>query len=101
MLGQLERGLAAELHDDAMQRAIGAFGVDDLQYVLRRERLEIEPVGGVVVGRPRLRIAVDHDGLVADFLEREGGMATAVVELDALADAVWTAAEDDDLLLVG
>ena len=101
MLGQLERGLAAELHDDAMQRAVGALGVDDLQHVFRRERLEIEPVGGVVVGRHRLRIAVDHDGLVADFLEREGGMAAAVVELDALADAVGPAAEDDDFLLVG
>ncbi len=99
-LGELERRLPAELHDDAVQRAVAALGVDDLQHVLRRERLEIEPVGGVVVGRHRLRIAVDHDGLVADLLEREGGMAAAVVELDALADTVGTAAEDDHLLLV-
>jgi hypothetical protein len=42
-----------------------ALDVDDLQHVLGRQRLEIEPVGGVVVGRDRLRIAVDHDGLVA------------------------------------
>ena len=78
-----------------------ALGVDDLEHVLGGERLEIEPVGGVVVGRHRLRIAVDHDGLVADSLQREGGMAAAIVELDALADAVRPAAEDDDLLLVG
>ena len=76
-------------------------GVDDLQHVLGGERLEIEPVGGVVVGRHRLRIAVDHDGLVAGLLQREGGVAAAIVELDALADAVRPAAEDDDLLLVG
>ena len=101
MLGELERGLAAELHDDAMQRAIAAFGIDDLQYVFRRQRLEIEPVGGVVVGRHRFRIAVDHDGLVADFLQREGGVTAAIVEFDTLADAVGTAAENDDLLFVG
>ena len=77
-----------------------ALGVDDLQHVLGGERLEIEPVGGVVVGRHRLRIAVDHDGLVADLVQREGGVAAAVVELDALADAVRPAAEDHDLLLV-
>ena len=99
-LGELERRLAAELHDDAVQRAVGALGVDDLDHVLGGERLEIEPVRGVVVGRHRLRIAVDHDGLVADLLEREGGVAAAIIELDALADAVRAAAEDDDLLLV-
>ena len=99
-LGELERRLPAELHDDAVQRAVGALGVDDLQHVFRRQRLEIEPVGGVVVGRHRLRIAVDHDGLVARLLQREAGVAAAIVELDALADAVRPAAEDDDLLLV-
>ena len=92
---ELERRLAAELHDHAVQRAVRALGVDDLQHVLRRQRLEIEPVGGVVVGRHRLRIAVDHDGFVAGLLQREGGVAAAIVELDALADAVRPAAEDD------
>ncbi len=100
MLGELERRLPAELHDDAVQRAVGALGVDDLQHVLRRQRLEIEPVRGVVVGRHRFRIAVDHDGLVARLLQREGGVAAAIVEFDALADAVGAAAEDDHLLLV-
>ena len=40
-------------------------GVHDLEHVLEGERLEVEPVGGVVVGRDRLRVAVDHHGLVA------------------------------------
>ena len=31
------------------------------------------------------------------FLEREGGVAAAIIEFDALADAVRPAAEDDDL----
>ena len=73
---------------------------DDLEHVLGGQRLEIEPVGGVVVGRDGLRIAVDHDRFVAGVGEREAGVAAAIVELDALADAVRAAAEDDHLLAV-
>ena len=51
--------------------------------------------------RHRLRVAVDHDGLEAGLLQRIGGVDAAIVELDALADAVRAAAEDDDLLAVG
>jgi glycosyltransferase involved in cell wall biosynthesis len=71
--------------------------VDDLQHVLERQRLEVEAVGGVVVGGDGLRVAVDHDGLVAVLAHGEGGVHAAVVELDALADAVRAAAEDHDL----
>ena len=70
-LGQAERGLAAELHDDAGHRAGLLLGVHDLEHVLERQRLEVEPVGGVVVGGDRLRVAVDHDGLVAGVAQRE------------------------------
>jgi hypothetical protein len=55
---QLERRLTAVLHD----RACRLFFVDDFEHVLERERFEIKPVGGVVVGRHGLRVAVDHDG---------------------------------------
>ena len=98
---EFQRGLAAELHDDAMQRAVLAFGGDDFQHVFGGQRLEIQPVGGVVVGRHRFRVAVDHDGFIAGVMQREAGMAAAVIELDALADPVRSAAEDDDLLRVG
>ena len=98
---EFQRGLAAELHDDAVQRAVLAFGGDDLQHVLGGQRLEIQPVGGVVVGRHRFRVAVDHDGFIAGVVQREAGMAAAIVELDALADPVRSAAENDDLLRVG
>ena len=97
-LGELQRCLPAKLHDDALQAAVLLLGCDDLEHVLGRERLEVEPVGGVVVGRHRLRVAVDHDRFVARGREREAGVAAAVVELDALPDAVGAAAEDDDLL---
>ena len=98
--GELQRRLAAELHDDAEQRPASLLDADDLEHVLGGQRLEIEPVGGVVVGRDGLRVAVDHDRLVARLAQREAGVAAAIVELDALADAVRAAAEDDDLLRV-
>ena len=64
---EIERRLPAELHDDA----IGLFGVDDVEHVFQRERLEVEAVAGVVVGGDGLRIAVDHDRLDAHLLQRE------------------------------
>ena len=93
---EAQRGLAAELDDDPLRLLL----LEDVHHVLEGEGLEVEPVGGVVVGRDRLRVAVDHDGLVPLLLEREGGVAAAVVELDALPDPVGAAAEDDDLLAV-
>ncbi len=53
---------------------------------------------GVVVGRDGLGVGVDHHRLEAQLLGGEGRVHAAVVELDALADAVGPAAEDDDLL---
>ena len=91
---ELERRLAAELHDHALGLLVG----DDVGDVLEGERLEVEAVGGVVVGRDRLGVAVDHDRLVAQLADGQRGVHAAVVELDALADAVRAAAEDDDAL---
>jgi hypothetical protein len=90
---QLQRRLPAVLHDDAD----GPFLVDDFQHILQRHRLEVEAVAGVVVGGDGLRIAVDHDGLVAVLAQRQRGMHAAVVELDALADAVGPATQHHDL----
>src|SRR3712207_5514011 len=59
--------------------------------------LEVEAVRGVVVGRNRLGVAVQHDRLVARIRQRERGVDAAVVELDALADAVGAGTEDQDL----
>ena len=71
------------------------------QHVLQRQRLEVQTVAGVVVGGDGLGIAVDHDGLVAVFSEGKRRVAAAVVELDSLADAVWPAAQNDDLPACG
>jgi hypothetical protein len=97
---QLQRGLAAILDDHAQQLALCSFGLDQLQHVFGGQRFEIEPVGGVVVGGDGFGVAVDHDGLNAHLFEREGGVAAAIVKLDALADPVRAAAQDDRLLAV-
>ena len=81
---QLERRLPAVLDDEPLR----LLDPDDLEHVLEGERLEVEPVAGVVVGGDRLRVAVDHDGLEPGLPQREAGVHAAVVELDALADAV-------------
>ena len=97
--GQGQRGLAAELDDDALDRTHLLFGLVDLEHVFEGERLEIQTVGHVVIGRHGLRVAVNHDRVIvlAQFLH---GVHTGVVELDALADAVRTGAEDDHGLAV-
>ena len=94
---QLERRLAAEGDDDAHQVAELLLRLDHVEDVLERERLEVQAVGRVVVGRDRLGVAVDHHGLEAGVGQGEAGVDAAVVELDALADAVGPRAEDDHL----
>ena len=97
--GQLQRGLAPEADDHADQPSGaargGLFGLDHVGQVLVGQWLEVEAVGGVVVGRDRLGIAVDHDGLEPGVAQRHRRVHAAVVELDALADPVGSRAEDD------
>ena len=92
--GQIQRGLSAELHDDA-----GALlALVDVHHVFERQRFKVELIAGIVVGRDRLRIAVDHDGLKASIAQRKGGVTAAVVKFNALANAVRAATEDHDRL---
>lgn len=96
-VGEPEGRLTAELHDDADELAGLRFCMDDLEHIFERERLEVQAIGGVVVGRDRLGVAVDHDRLEAGVPQGEARVHAAVVELDALADAVGARAENDDL----
>ncbi len=95
--GERQRRLAAELHDNALDRTHLLLGLVDLQHILEGERFEVQAVGHVVIRGHGLRIAVDHDGVIvlAQFLHR---VHAGVVELDALADAVRTGTEDDHRL---
>ena len=100
-LGEFQGRLPAELHDDTLDAAVLAFLAHDFQHVLGCQRLEIEAVRRVVVGRDGLGIAVDHDRLIARLREGESRVTAAIVEFDALADAVRAASQDDDFLASG
>ena len=89
---QVEGGLATELDDDP----IGLFNFDDVHDVFKGQRLEVETIGGIVIGTHRLGITVHHDGLVAVFFQGKGGMHAAIVELNALPNAVRPTTENDD-----
>jgi hypothetical protein len=58
------------LYDHTNRRSGGGFVLADGEDIFERERLEVEAVAGIVIGRDRLGIAVDHDGLVAIFAQR-------------------------------
>ena len=90
---QLQRGLAAELNN----HPIGALGFDHVEHVFEGQRFEVEAIAGVVIGGHRLRVAVHHHRGQPLLLQGKGGVAAAVVELDALADPVGTAAQDHHL----
>ena len=79
----------------------GLLSFDDIQDVLIRQRLEVQPVRGVVIGAHGFRVAIDHDRLDALFAERKRGVYATVIELDALPDAIGTAAQYHDLLPIG
>ena len=95
---QFERRLSAVLHDAGDVGAVLLLARDDAGNVLERQRLEIQAIDRIVIGRHRLRVAADRDGLEALFAQGERRMTTAIVELEPLPDPVGTAAEDDDLL---
>src|SRR5207245_8898845 len=93
---QIERRLAAELRD----RAPAFLALIDVQHVLQREGLEEKFVARIIIGRDGFRVGIDHERLEAVLLKRERRMNTAVIEFDALADAIRAATENHHLALV-
>ena len=92
VLGELDGRLAAEGH----HHAHGLLHGDDVHHVLGIERLEVQPVGGIVVGGDGLGVVVDDDHIVAQLLEGPHAVDGGVVELDALADADGAGAQHHD-----
>ena len=92
---QFQRRLSAILDDHALR----LLDMDDLKHILQGQGFEIQAVGGIVIRRDRLRVAVDHDGLEAVRAAGHGGMHAAVIELDTLPDAVGTTAQHHDLVI--
>jgi len=78
--------------------AAGLLPAHDLEHVLQRQGLEVQLVRDVEIGRDRLGVRVDHDRLETELAQRQASPDAAVVELDALPDAVRPAAEDHDAL---
>src|SRR6266516_6242476 len=94
-IGEIERRLSAELHD----YAFGFFLIVNIEHVLKRKRLKIKFVAGIVIGRNRFRIGVNHDGFETELAQGEGGVDAAIIEFDALANAVGPATENHDFAL--
>ena len=76
------------------------FLVDNVQHVLRSERLEIKSVGNVKVGRNCFRIVVYDNRFVTGFAQSPNGMDGAIIKLNALPDTNRTGTEYDNLFLV-
>src|SRR5215216_6169591 len=94
--GEVERSLPAKLNNDSDW----LLTVNHIQYMFQCERLEIQAVGGVVIGGDRLRIAVIHDGFISHLGQRKGRLTTTVIEFDPLTDTIGSAAQDQNLLPV-
>ena len=68
----------------------------NFQYIFQRQWLEIEPVGNIVVGGDGFGIAIDHDGLIAIFAQRQRRVHTAIVEFNPLPDPVRATSQHHD-----
>mmetsp|Transcript_68195 Transcript_68195/g.162793 ORF Transcript_68195/g.162793 Transcript_68195/m.162793 type:complete len:272 (+) Transcript_68195:3355-4170(+) len=95
--------LAVQRHRDVVRRlpADGehdAHGVLALVYVhhhLEGDLLEVKHLALVVVRRDRLRVAVEHDGLVPELAQLADAPHAAPVELDRRPDAVHAGSEHE------
>jgi hypothetical protein len=87
-LREVDRRLPAELEDrrNVERMVVARLVTDDLQHALGVERLEVEAVGGVKIGRDRLGVGVDHDRGNAGIAKGTCGLDGRIVELDPLTD---------------
>ncbi len=83
------------MHDDAD----GRFFLIDAQHIFGCQRLKIQFVRGIVIGRNSFWIAVDHDGFKTHLFQGKRRMDTAIVKFNALTNTVGAAPEDHDFLL--
>ena len=75
--------------------AVRLFGGDYAHHILRRERLEIQPVRRIKIGRNGFRVVVDDHDLVAALPQRPYAVHGGIIKLDALADADRPRAEHE------
>ena len=80
---------------------VGPLARDDLLEKLRRQRLDVRPVGDLRVRHDRRRVAVDEDHFQPLVAQRLARLRARVVELARLADDDRTGADDEHALDVG
>ena len=74
----------------------GLLCLKDLFDIFIIQWFKIKAVGGIVIGRNRLRVVVDDDDIVAQFPQCPDAMDRAVIEFNTLPDTDRTGAKDDD-----
>src|SRR6266850_1648971 len=94
---QIQGCLPAKLHNHSFR----LFYVYDVHHIFERQRLEIETIRCVVVGRDGLRIAIDHDRLESGFVQRKRRVAATVVKFNSLANPIRTRPKNHDFAAVG
>ena len=99
--GQFERCLAAELHNYPFQSAVFLFFGENFQNIFSRQRFKIKAVRCVIIGRNGFGIAIDHDGFITGFGQRETGMAAAIIKFDPLTDPVGAPPQNHHFVAVG
>ena len=92
---QLDWRLAAKGNNDAFW----LLNLNNVHDIFKGQRLEIESIRGVIVCRDRLRVAVNHDRLIALLAKSVGSMDAAVVKLNALTNTVRTSGKNHDAWL--
>ena len=80
-LRQLYSCLSAKRNDDAYR----LLDLKDIHNVLGGERLKIQPVRGIIVGRNGFGVVVDYNNVIAKLLKRPYAVNGRIVKLDSLS----------------
>ena len=106
---QIQRSLAAKLHNDANNsttaraiiNAAAVKALNTVQRVFKRERFKEKQIAGVKIRANGFRIGVNHDAFKTHFRARERSLAAAIIKFNSLTNTIWSAAKNDDLGLGG
>src|SRR4051812_16354507 len=97
-LCEVDRRLASKLddHRDIIRDLVGSrLMTEHFRYALAVQRLKIEPIRCIEIGRNRLRVRIDHDRRDTGLMERLRSLDSGIVELDALPDPNRAGADDN------
>ena len=96
VIGQLQWCLSTQTDDYSRCNSTRqCFRFDHIHYIFLRQWFEVQAIRGVVVGRHRFRIAVDHDRFETCIAESKTRVYTAVVKFDSLTNAIWPTTQNN------